>query len=89
APHPLFEVQGHDQVITVPLAPWEAVLGTKVAVPTQNSRINLTIRPDSQNGQRLRIKGKGLMNKSGERGDLYAQLKIVVPKHTDEATRPL
>ncbi|WP_328589139.1 DnaJ C-terminal domain-containing protein, partial [Pseudomonas savastanoi] len=89
APHPLFEVEGHDLVITVPLAPWEAVLGTKVAVPTLNSRINLTIRPDSQNGQRLRIKGNGLMNKSGERGDLYAQLKIVVPKHTDEATRAL
>ncbi|RMU58112.1 hypothetical protein ALP29_200903 [Pseudomonas syringae pv. avii] len=72
APHPMFEVEGHDLVITVPLAPWEAALGTKVAVPTLTSRLNLTIRPDSQNGQRLRIKGNGLMNKSGERGDLYA-----------------
>ncbi|NVL26786.1 DNA-binding protein, partial [Pseudomonas syringae pv. actinidiae] len=89
APHPMFEVEGHDLVITVPLAPWEAVLGTKVALPTLTSRINLTIRPDSQNGQRLRIKGNGLMNKSGERGDLYAQLKIVMPKQTDEAARAL
>ncbi|CAI8967014.1 Curved-DNA-binding protein [Pseudomonas syringae pv. tomato] len=89
APHPMFEVEGHDLVITVPLAPWEAVLGAKVAVPTLTSRINLTIRPDSQNGQRLRIKGNGLMNKSGERGDLYAQLKIVMPKQTDEAARAL
>ncbi|WP_324614467.1 DnaJ C-terminal domain-containing protein, partial [Pseudomonas syringae] len=56
---------------------------------TLTSRLNLTIRPDSQNGQRLRIKGNGLMNKSGERGDLYAQLKIVMPKQTDEAARAL
>lgn len=89
APHPLFEVEGHDLVIQVPLAPWEAVLGTKVAVPTLTGRINLTIRPDSQNGQRLRVKGNGLMSKNGERGDLYAQLKIVMPKHTDEATKAL
>ncbi|MEG5265362.1 curved DNA-binding protein [Pseudomonas sp. JDS28PS106] len=89
APHPLFEVEGHDLVIQVPLAPWEAALGTKVAVPTLTGKINLTIRPDSQNGQRLRVKGNGLMTKSGERGDLYAQLKIVMPKHTDDATRAL
>jgi curved DNA-binding protein len=89
APHPLFEVEGHDLVIQVPLAPWEAALGTKVAVPTLTGRINLTIRPDSQNGQRLRVKGNGLMSKNGERGDLYAQLKIVMPKHTDEASKAL
>lgn len=89
APHPLFEVEGHDLVIQVPLAPWEAALGTKVAVPTLTGKINLTIRPDSQNGQRLRVKGNGLMTKSGERGDLYAQLKIVMPKHTDDATKAL
>jgi curved DNA-binding protein len=89
APHPLFEVEGHDLVIQVPLAPWEAALGTKVAVPTLTGRINLTIRPDSQNGQRLRVKGNGLMGKNGERGDLYAQLKIVMPKHTDEASKAL
>uniref|UniRef100_UPI0023F6A7B1 DnaJ C-terminal domain-containing protein n=1 Tax=Pseudomonas viridiflava TaxID=33069 RepID=UPI0023F6A7B1 len=89
APHPMFEVEGHDLVITVPLAPWEAALGAKVAVPTLTGRINLTIRPDSQNGQRLRIKGNGLMSKAGERGDLYAQIKIVMPKHIDDASRAL
>ena len=89
APHPLFEVEGHDLVISVPLAPWEAALGTKIAVPTLTGRINLTIRPESQNGQRLRVKGNGLMSKNGERGDLYAQLKIIMPKHIDEATKAL
>ena len=64
-------------------------MGTKVAVPTLTSKINLTIRPDSQSGQRLRIKGHGLVNKQGERGDLYAQLKVVMPKQSDEATKAL
>nr|GEW53102.1 chaperone protein DnaJ A6, chloroplastic [Tanacetum cinerariifolium] len=87
APHPMFDVEGHDLIITVPIAPWEAALGTKVAVPTLTGKINLTIRPDSQNGQRLRVKGNGLLNKQGQRGDLFAQIKIVMPKSTDEATK--
>lgn len=89
APHPMFDVEDHDLIITVPLAPWEAALGTKVAVPTLTGRINLTIRPDSQSGQRLRVKGNGLQRKQGERGDLYAQLKVVMPPHADEATQAL
>ena len=89
APHPLFDVEGHDLIITVPLAPWEAALGAKVAVPTLTGKINLTIRPDSQSGQRLRVKGMGLLNKQGERGDLYAQLKVVMPAQSDDATRAL
>ncbi|WP_166357790.1 curved DNA-binding protein [Pseudomonas akapageensis] len=89
APHPLFDVEGHNLIITVPLAPWEAALGTKVAVPTLTGKINLTIRPDSQSGQRLRVKGNGLLDKQGQRGDLFAQLKVVMPSHSDEATQAL
>ncbi|MBV4539342.1 MULTISPECIES: curved DNA-binding protein [Pseudomonas] len=89
APHPLFDVEGHDLIITVPLAPWEAALGAKVEVPTLSGKINLTIRPDSQSGQRLRIKGRGLATKHGERGDLYAQLKVVMPTQSDAETREL
>ncbi len=89
APHPLFDVEGHDLIITVPLAPWEAALGTKVAMPTLTGKVNLTIRPDSQNGQRLRIKCMGLSNKQGQRGDLYAQLKVVMPSQSDAAAREL
>jgi curved DNA-binding protein len=88
APHPKFDVEGNDLIITVPLAPWEVALGTKVAIPTLTSKINLTIRPDSQNGQRLRIKGNGLLNKQGQRGDLLAQIKVVMPPSND-ATKEL
>jgi curved DNA-binding protein len=87
--HPFFEVDGDDLIVQVPLAPWEVALGAKVAVPTLTGRINLTIRPDSQNGQRLRVKGNGLLNKQGQRGDLYAQIKVVMPTQNDEATQAL
>ena len=89
APHPLFDVEGHDLIITVPLTPWEAALGAKVAVPTLTGKIHLTIRPDSQSGQRLRVKGNGLVDKKGQRGDLYAQLKVVMPTFSDEETKAI
>lgn len=77
-PHPLFDVEAHNLVITVPLAPWEAALGAKIDVPTLSGKIKLSIPANSQTGQRMRIKGKGLVRKEG-RGDLYAVLKVVMP----------
>ncbi|MFP5421800.1 MAG: DnaJ C-terminal domain-containing protein [Gammaproteobacteria bacterium] len=88
-PHPLFDVEGHNLVLTVPLAPWEAVLGSQVTLPTLSGKINLRIPANTQAGQRLRIKGKGLRNKAGEPGDLYALFKIVIPAQTDEPVRAL
>ena len=88
-PHPLFDVEAHNLILPVPLAPWEAALGSKVTVPTLDGKIHLSIPANSQSGQRLRIKGKGLMNKLGERGDLYALFKIVIPAQADEPTRAL
>lgn len=89
APHAKFEVEGQDLVITVPLAPWELALGTEVAVPTLTGKINLKVPAGSQNGQRMRAKGHGLLNKSGERGFLFIQLKVVMPKEVDEEAKAL
>ena len=85
-PHPLFDVEGHNLIITVPLAPWEAALGCKPAMPTLDGKITMSIPPNSQTGQRLRIRGKGLVKKLpvGERGDLFAVLKVVMPKTTND-----
>lgn len=77
-PHPLFDVSGHNITITVPLAPWETALGTKITIPTLDGKINLTIPPDTQAGDKLRVKGKGLKTKTG-RGDLLAVIKVVMP----------
>lgn len=88
-PHPLFDVEAHNLILTVPLAPWEAALGSQITVPTLNGKISLRIPANTQSGQRLRIKGKGLLNKSGEPGDMYALFKIVIPAQTDESVRAL
>ncbi len=89
APHPKFDVEGEDLIITLPLAPWELALGTEVAVPTLTGKINLKVPAGSQNGQRMRAKGHGLLNKAGQRGYLFVQLKAVMPKNTDEEVKAL
>lgn len=88
APHPLFDIVGQDLEIVVPVSPWEAALGAKVTVPTLKESILLTIPPGNQAGQRLRVKGKGLVSKK-QTGDLYAVLKIVMPPKPDENTAAL
>jgi curved DNA-binding protein len=87
-PHPLFDVEGHNLNIVVPLAPWEAALGTKINLPTLAGEIQLTIPPSSQTGQRLRIKGKGLVSKKAK-GDLFAVIKIVNPTVSDDVSKKL
>lgn len=87
-PHPLFDIEAHNLLITVPLAPWEAALGGKITLPTLQGKIQLTIPPDSQTGQRLRIKGRGLPMKNAN-GDLLAVLKIVLPAQTDKDAKVL
>ncbi|SUX37998.1 Curved DNA-binding protein [Cedecea davisae] len=88
APHPLFDIVGHNLEVVVPLSPWEAALGAKVEVPTLKDSILMTIPPGSQAGQKLRIKGKGLVSKQ-HTGDLFAVIKIVMPPKPDETTAAL
>ncbi len=87
-PHPLYDVEGHNLIITVPLAPWEAALGARIEVPTLHGRIQLRIPANSQTGQRLRIRGKGLPAR-GHKGDLYAVLKVVMPPDHDSRNEAL
>jgi DnaJ-class molecular chaperone len=82
-PHPVFAVRDDDLEIELPIAPWEAVLGTKVEVPTIDGKVDLTIPAGAQSGQRLRLRGQGLNKRGGGRGDEYVRLKIAVPKKPD------
>ena len=81
APHPIFQLHGQDLDLTLPLAPWEAVLGAKVRIPTLEGPATLSIPPGSQGGSRLRLAGKGLPDKRGSRGDIFVNLRIAVPDH--------
>ena len=80
AAHPDFHAEGHDLYYDLDLAPWEAVLGIDLSVPTLDGSVKLRIPPGSENGQQLRVRGRGLpKGKSGERGDYYATLTVHLP----------
>ncbi|HYG55816.1 MAG TPA: DnaJ C-terminal domain-containing protein [Burkholderiales bacterium] len=88
-PHPLYRASGHDLEVEVPLAPWEAALGTQVAIPTLDGRISVKVPAGSRPGQKLRIAGKGLPKPGGGAGDLYAVLSVVVPSTLTEKEKQL
>ena len=77
--HPLYRVDGHDLYIDLPLAPWEAALGTTVVVPTLAGRVNLKVAAAINSGQQLRLGKRGLPKPGGGEGDLFAVVKIVMP----------
>ena len=85
-PHKLYQVEGKDVYLNLPLAPWEAALGTKLTVPTLGGKVELKIPPGSQSGQKLRLKGRGLGKPPG---DQYVVLQIVVPKPRTEKEREI
>jgi curved DNA-binding protein len=87
AKHPDFQVEGSDLVCEAELAPWEAVLGTQLSVPTLDGRVNIRIPPGTQNGQRLRVRSRGLPLRGGGQGDLLVATKIEVPAKISDAER--
>lgn len=89
AKHPRFDVNHADLTTDVSLTPSQAALGTKVDVATLDGSVSLTIPPGTSSGQRLRLRGKGLKNKDGERGDLYLRTMIAVPKNLTDHQRRL
>jgi curved DNA-binding protein len=80
-------VHGRDLSLVLPLAPWEAALGTKLDVPTPAGKVTLSVPADTQAGARLRLKGKGMPGKPP--GDLFAVVKIVMPGDSTEVSREL
>ncbi|HTS23301.1 MAG TPA: DnaJ C-terminal domain-containing protein [Casimicrobiaceae bacterium] len=88
-PHPLFRVSGHDLYIDLPLAPWEAVLGTTVELPTPGAPVLLKVPPGTHAGQHLRLSKRGLPKPGGGEGDLFAIAQIVVPTVIGDAEREL
>jgi len=81
-PHRLYTVKGKDIYLNVPVAPWEATLGATIEVPTPSGgKVGMKVPPDSQQGRKLRLKGKGLPGKNP--GDFYVVLQIVLPPSSD------
>jgi curved DNA-binding protein len=89
AKHPEFEVSGHDLLYEADLAPWEAVLGANIRVPTLDGPVNIKIPPGTQNGQKLRVRGRGLPHRNAANGDLLVVTRVEVPNQVGEAERKL
>jgi len=83
--HPVFHCDGGDVLLDVPIHPWEAVLGAAVDVPTLGGTVTATILPGAQQGQRLRLKGRGLPQDVP--GDQYLVLQVVVPPAASETVK--
>jgi curved DNA-binding protein len=73
-PHALYTLSGKDVQVELPLAPWEAALGAKVAVPTLAGTVELTVPAGAQSGQKLRLRGRGFPG-----GDQFVTIKLVTP----------
>jgi curved DNA-binding protein len=88
-PHRLFRADGRDLFVDLPLAPWEAVLGASIALPTPAGTVNLKVPSGTRAGQQLRLAGRGLARHDGSAGNLFAIVQIAVPTVTDDAQRTL
>jgi curved DNA-binding protein len=90
-PHSMYRVDGHDVYLDVPVAPWEAVLGASIKVPTPAGTVDMKIKPGSENGSKLRLKGRGLpAGSAGSRpGDLYVVLQLTLPPATTDKAKEL
>ena len=91
--HPWIRREGNDLYLDLPLTVPEAVLGGEVILPTFEGPVQLRIAPGTQSGKKLRLRGKGMPHlRGGERGDLYATVRIVLPERTaglEKAVKPL
>jgi curved DNA-binding protein len=86
AAHPQFEVDGHNVIHMLPVAPWEAALGATVSVPTLGGAVELKIPANSEAGRKLRLRGRGLPGKPAD-GDQIVELEVLAPGPQTDAQR--
>lgn len=87
--HPLYRPDGRDLDSDLVLAPWEFVLGASATIPTPHGDVKMTVKPGSQPGGKLRLRGKGLPKGKGEFGDLYVTLAVEFPESVDGEEKEL
>ena len=94
APHPRYRLDGRDLYVELLLSPWEAALGTSVAVETPGGEVKVKVPGGTSSGRRIRLRGRGLPNpkgatSKGRPGDLFAEARIMVPARLSRAERRL
>jgi curved DNA-binding protein len=88
-PHPRYRLSGRDLFFDLSLAPWEAALGAAIEISTLGGKVQLKVKPGTSSGERLRLSKRGLPSPDGGAGDLYALIRIVVPKNLSDVERKL
>src|SRR6266850_2601728 len=89
ARHPDFTVEGSDLIHEVKIAPWQAVLGSDLQVPTLEGNVRLKLPAGTQPGQRFRLRGHGLPTAAETRGDLFVVPQIQIPKKLTDREREI
>jgi curved DNA-binding protein len=88
-PDDRFRIDGRDIITDLPITPWEGVLGATVAVRTPGGEAKVKVPPGSSTGRRLRLRGEGMPNPRGKPGDLFAEIKVMVPPKPTKREREL
>ena len=89
-PHPVFQREGNDLHVTMPIGVHEAALGAKIEVPSLDGPVRLRVPPGTQSGQRFRLRDRGVPStRDARRGDLVVEVKLVLPKVLDERSKEL
>jgi curved DNA-binding protein len=89
APHPRYRLEGRDLHVELRVTPWEAALGATVPVDTPGGEVKVKVPHGSSSGRRLRLRGQGMPNPKGRPGDLFAEVRIMVPKRLNHREREL
>jgi curved DNA-binding protein len=85
AAHPRYKVDGRDLYAKLPVAPWETMLGATVPAATPQGEVEVTVPPNSRDGRKLRLRGRGIPGEPA--GDLYLVLEVVLPPANTEQAR--
>ena len=84
-PHPFIKREDDDLYMDVPITIHEAMAGATIKIPTIDGQLNVKVPPNSQNGQLLKLKGKGAFNpKTQKQGNLFIRLIVKIPKTDDK-----
>lgn len=91
APHPVYKRLGNDLYTTVKIDLYTALLGGETTIETLTGKVKLTVKPETQPGTKIRLKGKGfpVYKKEGEAGDLYVTYEVTLPTNLTEAQKKL
>jgi curved DNA-binding protein len=88
-PHPRYRLEGRDLQVELRVSPWEAALGAELPVDTPGGEAKVKVPAGSSSGRRLRLRGQGMPNPRGQPGDLYAEVRIMVPPRLSRRERQL